>query len=125
MVSSGTTDVGCDVELVEPRRTSFVDTFFTEAERERVQRAAAEYRDLLVTMIWSAKESTLKALRTGLRVDTRSVEVIDDGKGHGQAWDVARTVYGNTDEFSCLWRLDGDFVLTIATREPVEPPGEI
>ena len=119
VVSSETTELGCDVELVEPRSAAFVETFFTAAERERVQRAAAEYRDILVTMIWSAKESTLKALRTGLKVDTRSVEVIDDCAG--EDWRVARTITKDAGEFSCLWRLDDEFVLSIATRDPVTP----
>ncbi len=125
VVSRDTTELGCDVELVEPRSSAFIDTFFTEAEHERVQRAATEDRDTLVTMIWSAKESTLKALRTGLGVDTRSVEVLDGGDCAGQAWGIAQTIYKEAEAFSCLWRRDGEFVLTIATREPVEPPREV
>ncbi len=120
VVSRDTTDLGCDIELVEPRSAAFVDTFFTAAERERVQTAAPEYRDILVTMIWSAKESTLKALRTGLKVDTRSVEVTNEDAGAD--WRVARTVAADAGEFSCLWRLDDGFVLSIVAREPVETP---
>lgn len=120
VVSSETTDLGCDIELVEPRSAAFVDTFFTAAEFERVQSAAPEYRDILVTMIWSAKESTLKVLRTGLKVDTRSVEVTDQDAGAD--WRIARTVARDAGEFSCLWRLDNGFVLSIVTREPVEIP---
>ncbi len=119
-VSSESTELGCDIELVEPRSVAFVDTFFTAAEYERVKSAASDYRDTLVTMIWSAKESTLKALRTGLRVDTRSVEVIDDGEYGGQDWSTARTIAGEAGEFSCVWRLDGRFLLTIVTRDPLE-----
>ena len=120
-VSSETNDLGCDLELVEPRSATFVDTFFTEAERERVARAAAEERDLLVTMIWSAKESTLKALRTGLRVDTRSVEVLDDGDPAAHGWTPARTVAADAGEFNCLWRLDDGFVLTIVLAPARKP----
>ena len=121
-VSSEISDLGCDLELVEQRSAAFVDTFFTAAESERVERAVVEYRDTLVTMIWSAKESTLKALRTGLKVDTRSVEVIEDRHSSGQGWGSARTIVEDAGEFNCLWRRDGDFVLTIASREPVETP---
>jgi len=79
-------------------------------------------RDSLVTKIWSAKESTLKALRTGLQADTRSVEVIDDGDCAGGGWGIARTVVADAREFNCLWRLDGQFVLSIVTSDPVKIP---
>jgi len=116
-VSQETSVLGCDIEMVEPRSEVFVETFFTEAEREHVERASELFRDSLVTKIWSAKESTLKALRTGLQVDTRCVEVIDDGDCAGADWGIARTVVENEGEFSCLWRLDNGFVLSIVTRQ--------
>jgi len=121
-VSRDTTALGCDIELVEPRSEVFVETYFTESEREHVERASPLLRDSLVTKIWSAKESTLKALHTGLQADTRSVEVIDDGDCAGEGWGIVRTVVADAGEFSCLWRLDGKFVLSIATRDPVETP---
>lgn len=120
VVSGETTELGCDIELVEPRGAAFVDTFFTEAECERIERATPEDRDILVTVIWSAKESTLKALRTGLKVDTRSVEVTDDRAAAD--WQLARTITRDAGAFSCRWRLDDGFVLSIVTREPVEIP---
>ncbi len=121
-VSRGTTVLGCDIELVEPRSEVFVETYFTASERVHVEDASPSFRDSLVTKIWSAKESTLKALHTGLQADTRSVEVIDDGDCAGAGWGIARTVVEDAGEFSCLWRLDGEFVLSIATRDPVETP---
>jgi 4'-phosphopantetheinyl transferase len=121
-VSAGTRALGCDIELVEPRSEVFVETYFTESERVHVERTSPLFRDSLVTKIWSAKESTLKALRTGLQADTRSVEVIDNGDCAGADWDIARTIVADAGEFSCLWRLDGQFVLSIVTRDPVETP---
>ncbi len=118
----GTTALGCDIELVEPRSVGFVETYFTSSESEHVERTDPRFRDLLVTMIWSAKESTLKALRTGLQADTRSVEVIDDGDCSGAGWKTARTIVADAGEFSCLWRLDGRSVLSIVTRGPAETP---
>jgi len=115
----GNTAIGCDIELVEPRSAGFVETFFTASECERVERADPRFRDLLITMIWSAKESTLKALRTGLQADTRSVEVTDAGDSSEPGWKTARTLVADVGEFNCLWRLDDQFVLSIVTREPV------
>ena len=123
-VSRDADALGCDIELVEPRSDVFVETWFTEAERVCVENASPSSRDSLVTMIWSAKESTLKALQTGLQVDTRSVEVLDRGERVDQVWGVARTVTEEAGEFSCLWRPHGEFILTIATRDPVGAPVE-
>jgi 4'-phosphopantetheinyl transferase len=67
--------LGCDVELVEPRSHEFVTDYFTAEEEAQVAQATEERRDQVVTLFWSAKESALKALRAGLRLDTRSVIV--------------------------------------------------
>jgi 4'-phosphopantetheinyl transferase len=67
--------IGVDVEHVEPRAASFVNDFFTADEARRVWACSEVQRDTLVTAIWSAKESVLKGLRKGLRLDTRSVEI--------------------------------------------------
>lgn len=65
--------VGVDLEAVEPRSDTFLETYLTEAERALVR--AAEDHALAANLVWSAKESALKRLRTGLRRDTRSVQV--------------------------------------------------
>ena len=119
-VSRGETALGCDIELVEPRSTFFVETYFTDSERAYVDNADSSDRDSLITKIWSAKESTLKALQTGLRADTRSVEVIDEEDCVGRDWGIARTIAQAAGEFTCRWRFDGRFVLTVATRNPVK-----
>lgn len=68
-------ELGCDLELVEPRSDAFSADYFTEREQELVAQFSGEQRSLLVSLLWSAKESALKALHVGLRADTRSVEV--------------------------------------------------
>ena len=67
--------VGVDLEKVEARTETFVLDYFTPAERHLVDKFPADSRAMLVTLIWSAKESMLKALGVGLRLDTRMVEV--------------------------------------------------
>jgi 4'-phosphopantetheinyl transferase len=67
--------LGCDLEVVEPRSDQFVADYFTAEEQELIKSAHASNRSQLVTLLWSAKESALKALREGLRIDTRSVVV--------------------------------------------------
>ncbi len=43
---------------------------------ELVAQASAAEQPALVTAIWSAKEAILKALRTGLRLDTRTIQCL-------------------------------------------------
>lgn len=69
-------EMGCDLEVIEPRSDAFVADYFTLEEQELVARASAADRDRLTALLWSGKESALKALREGLRLDTRSVIVI-------------------------------------------------
>jgi 4'-phosphopantetheinyl transferase len=67
--------LGCDLEVIEPHSDAFIADYFTREEQELVARAAAVDRPWLVTLLWSAKESALKALGAGLRLDTRCVIV--------------------------------------------------
>jgi 4'-phosphopantetheinyl transferase len=67
--------VGADLEKIEPRTGTFVLDYFTPAEIQLVDTCPAETRAALVTLVWSTKESMLKALQVGLRWDTRKVEV--------------------------------------------------
>ena len=99
--------------------------------------------DATANLIWSAKESALKVLRTGLRADTRTVEValadggaVDTragmaglGRGGGRrgagrcaggrcagadgAGWRRLTVTGARGTFPGWWRRDGVFVLTV------------
>jgi len=68
-------NLGCDLEIVEPRSDAFVADYFTANEQALVEREPVEKRPLLITLLWSAKESALKALHQGLRLDTRCMDV--------------------------------------------------
>ena len=118
--------VGCDIERVEDRSALFVQDYFTESERETVAAAQGDYRRMLPTLIWSAKESALKVLRQGLRLDTRKVEVELDPPGMSPAqspWSAMRVHYpdGNT-VFPGWWRRHQDYVLTFAADGPLQCP---
>lgn len=116
--------LGADLETVAPRDPALVADFFTPLEQELVARAAAgDARDRLVARIWSAKESVLKALGVGLRLDTRSIEIAGEG---GAPWpgapegfralDVRRAP--NDARVVALTRDEGHFVHTVARLEP-------
>jgi 4'-phosphopantetheinyl transferase len=120
---------GCDLELVEPHSPALARDFFTPAELALVDSAGPAGRDLVVALVWSAKESALKALREGLRLDTRDVEVrvpLEAGAllpgGGGSGWRPLRVVHG-ARSFDGWWRrLSSGHLLTVVTDHACEPP---
>lgn len=114
--------VGCDVEVAEPRSDAFVRDYLTAAERRLVAEAGPA-RDRAANLVWSAKESALKVLGTGLRRDTRSVEVsVTDLSPPEGAWSplLVRTSQGA--EFPGWWRPSGAFLLTACWPGGGPPP---
>jgi len=121
LVGPATAAIGCDLELVEPRSPGFVDDFLTWAERDYVAgQPDADARDAAANLVWSAKESALKVLRTGLRRDTRSVEVTVHEGRIGWAPLSVRSVTGGL--FPGWWRCLGRFLFTVAAAAPLPPP---
>lgn len=118
-VSPGSHRIGCDLELVEPRSTAFVRDYFTRDEQNCV--AASRSPDLVANLIWSAKESALKVLRTGLRRDTRSVtvEVLDVEQA---GWQQLAVVSEEGQRFPGWWIRFGRFLLTVTGEVPTTPP---
>ena len=102
--------LGADLERLEPRPESVIHDYFTPGE----QRLAAAQPEA-ATLIWSLKESMLKALGTGLRVDTRRVEALClDGDQVG-GWRTVRVTEAGMENrpWRAWWQRRGDFVLTM------------
>lgn len=115
-------DVGCDLEAVEPRSDGFLNDYFTEDEQGLVGAAPLAQRAGLVTLLWSAKESALKALRTGLRLDTRSVTVHVDFSSFLEAhWAPLEVCYGQ-QLLQGWWQGSNGFVRTVVGNPPLDPP---
>ena len=122
--------VGCDLEAVEPRSAAFVADWLTEREQRLVASAGPD-RDLVATVVWSAKESALKVLREGLRLPTRAVEI--DLPEHGAAatpegWRPL-TAWVRTPGVSLRWkgwwRTDGARVVTVVADGDLGAPIEL
>jgi 4'-phosphopantetheinyl transferase len=106
--------LGCDLELVEPRSDAFVRDYFVPAEQQWLEQALPNERALLTNLLWSGKESALKALHTGLRADTRSVVVDPERAGEGCGWQPLR-VRADAAVLEGCWRVEADCVATVVT----------
>ena len=118
-LTSGTDiHIGVDIEKIEARSQTFIKDYFTPREVGLVNSQPSGSRDIMSTLIWSAKESMLKALRVGLRWDTRQVEIngvsgmLDksDGWNELQLTDLQQEKRG----WFGWWQMYGGYVITSA-----------
>ncbi len=112
--AEGTNPLGCDIEEIALRSDEFVADYFTDAEAVWI-RAGAQERHVRANLLWSAKESALKALGEGLRKDTRSVavEVVGLEDAPGDDWRALKVVSDAGDEFAGRWRIADGLVWTV------------
>jgi 4'-phosphopantetheinyl transferase len=117
--------LGCDLELIEPRSAAFASDYFTDEEQTRVARAPAEERNRLLNLLWSGKESALKALRVGLRMDTRCLLASPVGVLAGQpagGWCALGVFHENGQFFNGWWQSGEGFVRTMVSAPAPAPP---
>lgn len=121
--------IGCDLEFVEPRSDAFIADYFTAEEQQVVASTTDPERFRLVALLWSAKESVLKAMTSGLRLDPRSVAInfganvdmpttpiaTDEHPLKSATWRPFRALYAGADQFHGWWQSDERFVRTLVT----------
>ena len=112
-------ELGCDLELIEPRSDGFVEDYLTVDEQRMVAEVRAEDRARLVNLLWSAKESALKALREGLRLDTRVVAVTST-RVCVNGWGSLEVETGEGRVFRGWWREAEELLRTVVA---IPPPG--
>lgn len=128
-VALGKVALGCDLEAIESRSDAFVADYFTSEEQKLIARSNASDRSYIATLLWSAKESALKALHVGLRADTRSVFVsLGDPQGarfthaSGSDWYPLHVHGADGTMFQGWWQQTADAVRTIIAAPPPDPP---
>jgi 4'-phosphopantetheinyl transferase len=131
-VSTGAVAFGCDLELIEPHGEAFIADYFTTVEQRTIAEAGETDRETLVAALWSAKESALKALRTGLRDDTLDIDIRlmtglysqagDIGLGRSCKWYSVQGKYKNDQQLSGWWQFSDRFVRTFVSVVPTGPP---
>jgi 4'-phosphopantetheinyl transferase len=117
--------LGCDLERLEMREESLARDYFAPEEISFCAQAPDQAAAL--TLIWSAKESTLKALRVGLRRDTKSILILPiDCSSPDTSWkpwtghclESSRVFYG-------WWCSDTEFIYTLASDRITASPEEL
>src|SRR6266496_396685 len=132
--------IGCDLEIVEPRSDAFTVDYFTASEQTLVEQTPMEERPLLVTLLWSAKESALKALHMGLRLDTTCLDVrfveelpaaieqyrhsllISSSAPNPDEWHPLHVLVLGGQAFHGWWRHADHMVRTVVSALPLRSP---
>jgi 4'-phosphopantetheinyl transferase len=65
--------IGIDLEEIEAKSLDFVEDYFTEPEVRMVLALPFEEQALTASLLWSGREAIVKALKIGLRIDTRQI----------------------------------------------------
>jgi 4'-phosphopantetheinyl transferase len=113
--------LGCDLEIIEPHSDAFLTDYFTTEEQALVVRSGD--RNLLLALFWSAKESALKALGAGLRLDTRGVVVgPDDPSFDSAGWHSLQIRYTGGRILQGWWQQTGRLVRTLVSNPALSPP---
>ena len=125
-VSLSNAALGCDLEIVEPRSDAFLTDWFTAEEQALVAEAPATDRFRLLALLWSGKESVLKALREGLRCDTRCVSITAvRALRPPERLDDWRPLEARCDGgliFCGWWHGMGSMLRTVVAAPPPPPP---
>ncbi|GMV05082.1 MAG: hypothetical protein AMXMBFR53_13620 [Gemmatimonadota bacterium] len=108
----GTFRLGCDVQEIAPRSEDFIGDYFTPEETAWIREDPGR-KHLRANLVWSAKESALKALGEGLRLDTRSVAVTVEPAQEPYGWGTLRARATTGDRFSGCWRASEGYVWTV------------
>lgn len=116
--------LGCDVEFIETHGEAFIADYFSVEEQARIAAVPSTDSDRLVALLWSAKESALKALREGLRLDTRSVIVTLDyiRFSKQEIWNPLRVCCTRGQIIPGWWNQSDGFVRTVLAASPSRPP---
>jgi 4'-phosphopantetheinyl transferase len=115
--------LGCDIETIEQRSDAFVADYFTTEEQSFVAEASAVDRLRLLALLWSAKESALKALHEGLRLDARNVIVSPgDAEFDFDCWNPIVVRHSYRRVFCGWWRHADRIVRTLVAAPAPNPP---
>lgn len=112
--------LGVDLEAIEERPTGFLGDWFTDAEQAYVE---SEEPALAASLVWSAKEAVMKALREGLRIPPKAVDVRPGPGSADGTWRPFEATAPGAETWRGWWRAEEGLVLSVvaspAARAPV------
>jgi 4'-phosphopantetheinyl transferase len=122
-VGPAAVELGCDLERIEPHSDAFLADYFTAQEQALVARQPGPERLRLLALLWSGKESALKALHAGLALDTRSVivDLVSPTVGD-RGWSPFRVRFTGGRIFDGWWQAADPMVRTLVAAPPPAPP---
>jgi 4'-phosphopantetheinyl transferase len=114
--------IGADTEMVRPGLDEMARQFFASEELAWLEHIAPDERAAAIVTVWSAKEAVLKALRMGLRADTRRVVCVPE-RTAGEEWaavavrcDASLFTDEPVGEVAAWCRRSGEYVESLALR---------
>jgi 4'-phosphopantetheinyl transferase len=111
--------LGCDLEKVEIRSELFIRDYFTDLERTLFSTIYSQFfnRDNFFTLLWSAKESVMKACLTGLSIPAKSIELVEIKGFKADSWsEISLQNLRDGSLFSGLCKLEEGFVWVVLTE---------
>lgn len=114
--------LGADLEWIEARPARFAAEYFTDNEQAFLKKMPSALREMQITALWSAKEAALKAVRQGLRFNTRHVEcrfnVLENSPQEWAPFDIVwnRPSGSLLPALQGWWNATADYVLTLAVK---------
>lgn len=121
-VSPAGVALGCDLERAEPRSPAFAEQYLARAERAFAEALPEPQRSAAITLLWSAKESALKALGRGLDLDARAVVVRVGGSAPARGWRPLAVELAGGPELTGFWCARGPWLLTLAATPALPTP---
>ena len=122
-VAPAGTRLGCDLERDEPRSDEFVSHYFAPRERAWLESLAEPLRSRAAALAWSAKESAVKALGTGLDRDPRDLEVeFVASVAPASRWRRLSVAFAEEARLGGFWCQRGAWLLTVVADPSLAAP---
>jgi 4'-phosphopantetheinyl transferase len=108
--------IGIDLEEIESKSHGFIEDYFTSHESNMIFALPAKEQSLISSLFWSGREAIMKAMQTGLRIDTREIEFLCPALNLNDEWQPMVITQAPVDmkSIQLFWKKLDNFVITLA-----------
>lgn len=120
--------LGCDLEKVEIRSEGFIRDYFTDRERSLFDENYQGIfdRDSYFTLLWSAKESVMKACLTGLSIPAKNIELKEIKGFKADNWsEISMKNLAKNTLYRGSFKLADGFAWVVLAEVGQDDPGRI